>query len=106
MVSIILSRTSVCFSVILLLASTQVACAQVTSPRSLITGHRGASSEAPENTLAAFNNAVVPLAMLFSLFIFGEIDQIKSEQLVCLVIGGLLIVSAVLFATQSNRTIN
>ena len=57
MVSIILSRTSVCFSVILLLASTQVACAQVTSPRSLITGHRGASSEAPENTLTAFNKA-------------------------------------------------
>ena len=57
MVSIILSRTSVWFSVILLLASTQVVCAQVTSPRSLITGHRGASSEAPENTLAAFNKA-------------------------------------------------
>ena len=50
-------------------------------------------------TLAAFNNAVVPLAMLFSLFIFGEIDQIKSEQIIRLIIGGLLIASAILVTT-------
>ena len=66
--------------------------------------NKGATKTNP-GTLAAFNNAVVPLAMLFSLFIFGEIDQIKSEQLIRLVIGGLLIASAVLVATQSNKTI-
>ena len=43
--------------IILLLASTRPICAQVTSPHSLITGHRGASSVAPENTLAAFHKA-------------------------------------------------
>ena len=51
------------------------------------------------DTLAAFNNAVVPLAMLFSLFIFGEINQIKSEQIIRLIIGGLLITSAILITT-------
>ena len=67
--------------------------------------NKGATKTNP-GTLAAFNNAVVPLAMLFSLFIFGEIDQIKSEQLVRLVIGGFLIASAVLFAAKSNKSIN
>ena len=66
--------------------------------------NKGATKTNPGN-LAAFNNAVVPLAMLFSLFIFGEIDQIKSEQLIRLAIGGLLIASAVLVATQSNKSI-
>ena len=66
--------------------------------------NKGATKTHP-GTLAAFNNAVVPLAMLFSLFIFGEIDQIKSEQLIRLVIGGLLIASAVLVTTQSNKSI-
>ena len=60
--------------------------------------NKGATKTNP-GTLAAFNNAVVPLAMLFSLFIFGEIGQIKSEQLIYLGIGGLLIASAVLVAT-------
>ena len=66
--------------------------------------NKGATKTNP-GTLAAFNNAVVPLAMLFSLFIFGEIDQIKSEQLIRLAIGGLLIASAVLVATKSNKSI-
>lgn len=67
--------------------------------------NKGATKTNP-GTLAAFNNAVVPLAMLFSLFIFGEIDQITSEQLIRLAIGGLFIATAVLFATQSNKSIN
>ena len=67
--------------------------------------NKGATKTNP-GTLAAFNNAVVPLAMLFSLFIFGEIDQIKSEQIIRLAIGGLLIASAVIFASQSNEIIN
>ena len=65
--------------------------------------NKGATKTNP-GTLAAFNNAVVPLAMLFSLFIFGEIDQIKSEKLIRLAIGGLIIASAVLVATQSNKS--
>ena len=67
--------------------------------------NKGATKTNP-GILAVFNNAVVPLAMLFSLFIFGEISQIKSEQLTRLVAGGLLIASSVLFATQSNKSIN
>ena len=54
-------------------------------------------------TLAAFNNAVVPLAMIFSLFIFDEVNQLNSEQIIRLFVGGLLIASAVFFATNSNK---
>lgn len=64
--------------------------------------NKGATQTNP-GTLAAFNNAVVPLAMLFSLFIFGEIDQITKDQLIRLFIGGLLIATAVLHATQSKE---
>ena len=64
--------------------------------------NKGATKTNP-GTLAAFNNAVVPLAMLFSLFIFGEINQVSTEQLIRLAIGGLLIATAVLFATQSSK---
>ena len=67
--------------------------------------NKGATKTNP-GTLAALNNAVVPLAMLFSIFIFGEINQLKSEQMLRLAIGGLLIASAVLFATQSKETTN
>lgn len=56
-------------------------------------------------TLAAFNNAVVPIAMLFSLFIFGEIDKINSEQLFRLAVGGLLIALAVFYANKSGGCI-
>ena len=67
--------------------------------------NKGATKTNP-GTLAVFNNAVVPLAMLISLFIFGEIDQIKSGQLIRLVIGGLLIAIALLITSQSNKCIN
>lgn len=63
--------------------------------------NKGATQTNP-GTLAAFNNAVVPLAMLFSLFIFGEIGQISKEALIRLLIGGLLVASAVTLATQSK----
>lgn len=63
--------------------------------------NKGATQTNP-GTLAAFNNAVVPLAMLFSLFIFGEIDQVSKEALIRLLIGGLLVASAVTLATQSK----
>ena len=67
--------------------------------------NKGATKTTP-GILAAFNNAVVPLAMLFSLFIFGEIYQIKLDQLIRLTVGGIFIASAVFFAARSNESIS
>lgn len=50
--------------------------------------------------LAAFNNAVVPLAMFASLFIFGEIKGGSVEELTRLCIGSILIVIALLIAKR------
>ena len=50
--------------------------------------------------LATFNNAVVPLAMFASLFIFGEVKGGTPEELVRLAIGSLLIVSALVVAKR------
>jgi drug/metabolite transporter (DMT)-like permease len=52
-------------------------------------------------TLAAFNNAVVPLAMACSLFIFGEISEIEGSALLRLLIGGTCIVAAVFLAEKT-----
>ena len=41
--------------------------------------------------LAAFNNAVVPLAVLCSLFVFGEIEEIQRNQMIRLLFGLSLI---------------
>ena len=46
--------------------------------------------------LAAFNNAVVPLAMLFSLTIFGEIEKLDFQELVRLIIGSIFIIIAII----------
>ncbi|MBT65051.1 MAG: EamA family transporter [Puniceicoccaceae bacterium] len=54
-------------------------------------------------TLAAFNNAVVPLAMASSLFIFGEISQIESGALARLLVGSACIVTAVLIAEKTPQ---
>jgi drug/metabolite transporter (DMT)-like permease len=48
--------------------------------------------------LAASNNAVVPMAMFASLFIFGEANGGTSEDLFRLAIGSMLIVVALLIA--------
>ena len=48
--------------------------------------------------LAAFNNAVVPLAMFASLFVFGEAKGGTPEELIRLAIGALLIVAALFMA--------
>ena len=50
-------------------------------------------------TLAAFNNAVVPLAVLCSLFFFGEAGVLSARDLSRLAIGGLLVASAVTVAS-------
>lgn len=55
--------------------------------------------------LAAANNAVVPLAMFVSLFIFGEAKGGTMEELVRLSAGSLLIVVALLIA-KSRATLS
>ncbi|MDG1173427.1 MAG: EamA family transporter [Opitutales bacterium] len=63
--------------------------------------NKGASVSNP-GTLAAFNNAVVPLAVICSLFIFGESTSMNFENTFRLVIGSILIGSAV-YIGQENR---
>lgn len=62
--------------------------------------NKGATRTNP-GTLAAFNNAVIPLAMLFSLFIFGEAQAVTTEALIRLLLGGGLIATAVVYVSQS-----
>ena len=50
--------------------------------------------------LATFNNAVVPLAMFTSLFVFGEAKGGSTEELIRLIIGSMLIISALLIAKR------
>jgi drug/metabolite transporter (DMT)-like permease len=63
--------------------------------------NKGASVSNP-GTLAAFNNAVVPLAVLFSLFLFGEANHLDSESLVRLIVGAGLIGTAVFLGQRSK----
>lgn len=56
--------------------------------------NKGASRSNP-GTLAAFNNAVIPLAMACSLFIFDEIEAISTDALLRLALGTSFIVAAV-----------
>lgn len=51
-------------------------------------------------TLAAFNNAVVPLAMAASLFVFGEAADVSREALLKLFIGGGLIFVAIIWGRR------
>ena len=64
--------------------------------------NKGASVSNP-GTLAAFNNAVVPIAVLFSLFIFGEADNLDTESLIRLIVGAGLIGTAVFLGQRSKR---
>ena len=50
------------------------------------------------DTLAAFNNAVVPLAMFCSLFVFRELEEVNITEIIRLLLGALCIFGAVLFA--------
>jgi drug/metabolite transporter (DMT)-like permease len=63
--------------------------------------NKGASVSNP-GTLAAFNNAVVPIAVLFSLFIFGEADNLDTEGLIRLIVGAGLIAMAVFLGQRSK----
>ena len=63
--------------------------------------NKGASVSNP-GTLAAFNNAVVPIAVLFSLFLFGEADNLDTESLVRLIMGAGLIGTAVFLGQRAK----
>ncbi|ADE55021.1 EamA family transporter [Coraliomargarita akajimensis] len=63
--------------------------------------NKGASQSKP-GTLGALNNAVVPLAMLCSLFIFGEAKNATIESIARLVIGASLISCGVWYAEHSK----
>jgi drug/metabolite transporter (DMT)-like permease len=67
--------------------------------------NKGASLSNP-GTLAAFNNAVVPLAVICSLFIFGEIKNIEDGALFKLASGAILIFGAVMIAQFSSKVKN
>ncbi|HKK17060.1 MAG TPA: EamA family transporter [Opitutales bacterium] len=52
--------------------------------------------------LAAFNNALIPLAMFVSLFVFGEIDGASASDLGRLAVGAALIAVAVFIGKNKS----
>jgi drug/metabolite transporter (DMT)-like permease len=54
-------------------------------------------------TLAAFNNAVVPLAMACSLFIFGESSEIEGDAYLRLILGSAFIIAAVTLSEKPAK---
>ena len=63
--------------------------------------NKGAGKSNP-GTLAAFNNAVVPLAVLCSFFIFGESTSMNFENTFRLAIGSIFIGSAVFISQRTS----
>ena len=61
--------------------------------------NKGATQTNP-GTLASFNNAVVPLAMITSLFVFGESDSLDAENTLRLCLGTVLIIGAAIFSPK------
>ena len=61
------------------------------------------ASKTNAGTLAAFNNAVVPLAVLSSLFIFNEENNFDGEDQIRLMLGSGLIGSA-LFLSMKRKS--
>jgi drug/metabolite transporter (DMT)-like permease len=64
--------------------------------------NKGAGKSNP-GTLAAFNNAVVPLAVLCSLFAFGESQSIDLENGIRLALGSALILGAVMVGQRAKN---
>ena len=63
--------------------------------------NKGAGKSNP-GTLAAFNNAMVPLAVLCSFFIFGESTSMNFENTFRLAIGSIFIGSAVFISQKTS----
>ena len=64
--------------------------------------NKGASKSNP-GTLAAFNNAVVPLAVLCSLFVFGESQSMNKENGIRLALGSALILGALVISQRTKN---
>ena len=64
--------------------------------------NKGASKSNP-GTLAAFNNAVVPLAVLCSLFVFGEFQSMDLENGIRLALGSALILGALVVSQRTKN---
>jgi len=67
--------------------------------------NKGAATVSP-GVLAAFNNALVPLAVLCSLFIFGEAEGFSRIDALRLVLGAGLIGTAVWLGQKNDRSRN
>ena len=65
--------------------------------------NKGATKVNP-GTLAAFNNAVVPLAVLCSLFVFREVESLSSEDLLRLMLGSSFILGAVVLSKPLSHS--
>ena len=63
--------------------------------------NKGAAKSSP-GTLAVFNNAVVPLAVLCSLFVFGESQSMDLENGIRLALGSTLILGALVISQRSK----
>ena len=63
--------------------------------------NKGATRSNP-GTLAAFNNAVVPLAVIISLLVFGESEALDLEDSLRLFVGSALIIVAVIFSPKES----
>jgi len=61
------------------------------------------ATQSNTGTLAACNNAVVPLAVICSLFFFGEIKNINTDALLTLFAGSILIFGAVIIGQKISR---
>lgn len=64
--------------------------------------NKGASRVTP-GALAASNNAVVPLAVFISLFIFGEIGLLDAQSIMRLAIGSILIALAMVIGSRKAK---
>ena len=62
--------------------------------------NKGASLTNP-GVLAAFNNAVIPLALLCSLFVFKESSAFSTEDSYRLLLGGILLVTGIIVAKRN-----
>lgn len=63
--------------------------------------NKGAARSSP-GVLAACNNAVVPLAMATSLFVFGEAKDIAPDSVIKLAIGAVLIFVAIAWGKKAS----
>ena len=61
------------------------------------------ATQSNTGTLAACNNAVVPLAVICSLFLFGEIENINASALLTLITGSILIFGAMVIGQKLSK---